>query len=89
MKKNIIILFLLSIHLQSYCQKSFTLSSGECNDSVLMSIKGKYRLQEDNITVEISSVLSRVQQPEVSRRMDAVHKLMQEAYAQPTGNEGN
>ena len=89
MKKEIIILFLLGIHLQSYCQKSFTLSSGECNDAVLMSIKGQYRLQEDNITAEISSVLSREQQPEVSRRMEGVHKLMQEAYPQPTGNEGN
>lgn len=89
MKKYIVILFLLNVHLQSYCQKSFTLSSGKCNDSVLMSIKGKYRLQEDNITAEISSLLSTVQQPEVSRRMDAVHKLIQEAYPQPTGNEGN
>ena len=89
MKKNIVILFLLCIQLQSYCQKSFTLSSGECNDAVLMSIKGQYRLQEDNIIAEISSVLSKEQQPEIPRRMDGIHKLMQEAYPQPTGNEGN
>jgi hypothetical protein len=86
---NFIILLLFSIHLQSYCQESFTLSSGECNDSVLMSIKGKYRQQEDAISPEISSLLSRAQQLEVSGRLDAMHKLMQEAYPQPTGNEGN
>ncbi|MGA9364928.1 MAG: hypothetical protein WBW16_11250 [Bacteroidota bacterium] len=89
MKKHIIILFLLSFHFQSYCQKPFTLSSGECNDSVLMSVKGKYRQQEDAISPEISSLLSRAQQLEVSHRLDAVHKLLQEAYPQPTGNEGN
>jgi hypothetical protein len=54
-----------------------------------MSVKGKYRLKGDNITEDISSVLTRVQQPEVSRRIDTVHKLLQEAYPQPTGNEGN
>lgn len=89
MKKKIIILILLGIQIQSYCQKSFTLSSGECNESVLMAIKGKYRLQEDNIISDISSVISKEQQPEVSRRVEALHKLLQEAYPQPTGNEGN
>ena len=89
MKKQIIILFFLGIHLQSFCQKSFTLSSGECNDSVLMSIRGKYRLLGDNIIADFSSILSREQQPEVSHRVEAVHKLLQEAYPQPAGNEGN
>ena len=88
MKKSITILFLLSIHLQLYCQKGFT-ATVPCNDSLLMSVKGKYRQQEDAISPEISSLLSRAQQLEVSRRLDAVHKLLQEAYPQPTGNEGN
>ena len=89
MKKQIIILVFLGIHLQSFCQKSYILTSGKCNDSVLMSIKGKYRLQEDYIIADISSILSREQEPEVSRRVEAVNKLLQEAYPQPTGNEGN
>ncbi|MGZ8558089.1 MAG: hypothetical protein ACXWWC_07150 [Chitinophagaceae bacterium] len=88
MKIFIITFFLLSIHLQSYCQKSFTLASGVCNDSVLLSVKGKYRQQGDAISPEISSFLSRAQQLEVSRRLDAVHKLMQEAYPEPKGSEG-
>jgi len=88
MKKYIILLFLLSIHLQSYCQKPFTLSSGECSDSMLLTIKGKYWFVKDNTSTEISDVLLSGQKSEVIRRMEQAHNLLQEAY-QPTGNEGH
>ena len=88
MKKYITILFLLSIHLQSYCQNPFTLSSGTCSDSFLLTIKGKYWFVKDNTSTEISDVLLSGQQSQVIRRMEQVHSLLQETY-QPTGNEGH
>jgi len=87
MKKQFIILFLLSIHLQSYCQKPFTLTSGECSDSMLLTIKGKYWQDKESTSTEISDVLVSGQQSEVIRRMEQVHNLLKETY-QPTGNEG-
>lgn len=78
-----IILLLLSIHLQSYCQlKTIPV---KCNDSVLMSIKGKWKKEPDNITPPPN--FSRAQIQEALKRMDAMHQLLQEAYPQPTGNE--
>jgi len=87
MKKNIILLFILCIHLQSYCQKPFTLSSGECSDSMLLTIKGKYWFDKESTSTDISDVLYEGQQSEVIRRMEQVHNLLKEIY-QPTGNEG-
>ena len=88
MKKYIILLFLLSIRLQSYCQKPFLLKTGECSDSMLLTIKGKYWFVKDNTSTEISDVLLSGQKSEVIRRMEQAHNLLQEAY-QPTGNEGH
>lgn len=86
MKTNIILLLLLSIHLRSYCQNlTFPV---ECSDSLLMTIKGKYIKGDDLIAPATSSVLPKVQQPEALLRMDAMHKLLLEAYPQPLGMDG-
>lgn len=87
MKIKFIVLMLLGIHLQSYCQKSFT-ATVPCSDSLLMTIKGEYRKGNDVITPSTSSVLPKAQQPEAFRRMDAMHKLLLEAYPQPVGMDG-
>jgi hypothetical protein len=86
MKKQIIILFLFSIHLQSYCQAiKITVS---CNDSVLMSFKGKWKKVPDNIFPDNTlPFLTKAQYSEVYSRLDAVHRQLQEAYPDPTGNE--
>ena len=81
-----IVLLLLSIHLQSYCQNlTFPV---DCSDSLLMTIKGKYTKGIDNIAPLTSSILPKAQQPEALRRMDAMHKLLLEAYPQPLGMDG-
>ena len=86
MKKYIPLLFILSIHLQSYCQNlTFPVN---CSDSLLMTIKGKYTKYPDDIAPLTSSVLPKAQQPEALRRMDAMHKLLLEAYPQPIGMDG-
>jgi hypothetical protein len=87
MKKQIIILFLFGIHLQSYCQKGFT-ATVPCSDSLLMTIKGEYRKEPDYISPSTSSALPKAQQPEALRRIDAMHKLLLEAYPQPIGMDG-
>jgi hypothetical protein len=87
MKKQIILLFLLSIHLRSYCQhQTFAVN---CNDSLLMTIKGKYIKSRDVVYPSSSSVLPRAQQPEAFRRMGDMHNLLLEAYPQPLGLEAN
>jgi hypothetical protein len=87
MKMKFIILLLLGIHSQSYCQKPFT-ATVPCSDSLLMTIEGEYRKNPDEIGSSISSVLPKAQQPEALRRMDAMHKLLLEAYPQPIGLDG-
>ena len=85
MKPNFILLFLLSIHLQSYCQKlTFSVN---CSDSLLMTIKGKYIKGTDVVYPSPSSVLPRAQQSEPFRRMEVMHNLLLEAYPQPMGLE--
>lgn len=86
MKKLIAILFLLNFNLKSFCQNlAFPV---DCNDSLLMTTKGKYTKGYDNIAPLISSVLPKAQQPEVLLRMDAMHKLLLEAYPQPIAMDG-
>jgi hypothetical protein len=53
-----------------------------------MTIKGKYTKGIDNIAPLASSILPKAQQPEALRRMDAMHKLLLEAYPQPVGMDG-
>lgn len=83
MKKQIIIIFLLSIYLPSFCQ--IRTIPVKCNDSVLMSIKGRWKKVPDNIYPPPN--FSRAQIQEALNRMDVIHHLLQEAYPQPTGNE--
>ena len=53
-----------------------------------MSYKGKWKQNHDNIIPDNTfPFLPRAQFPEVYRRMDAVHEMLQEAYPQPTGND--
>ncbi len=86
MKIKFIVLLLLSIYLQSHCQNlTFPVN---CSDSLLMTIKGKYIKGIDNIAPLTSSILPKAQQPEALRRMDAMHKLLLEAYPQPLGMDG-
>jgi hypothetical protein len=53
-----------------------------------MTIKGKYTKYPDAIAPLTSSVLPKAQQPEALLRMDAMHKLLLEAYPQPLGMDG-
>lgn len=51
-----------------------------------MSIKGNWNKKSDNIS---SSNLPTGQNRQALSRMDAINKLLQEAYPQPTGNDGD
>jgi hypothetical protein len=53
-----------------------------------MTIKGKYIKGIDNIAPLTSSILPKAQQPEALLRMDAMHKLLLEAYPQPIAMDG-
>ena len=53
-----------------------------------MTIKGSYKKGGESINSYISSVLPKAQQPETFSRMDAMHKLLLEAYPQPIGMDG-
>jgi hypothetical protein len=86
MTKYTIMCFLLMTSLPSYCQN--LVFSVDCSDSLLMTIKGKYTKYPDAISPYISSILPKAQQPEALRRMDAMHKLLLEAYPQPLGMDG-
>ncbi len=87
MKKQIILLILLTINFPSWCQKEFT-STVLCSDSLLMSIKGQYEKINDVIFKEVASVLPKAQQPEALRRMDAMHQMLLEAFPEPKGLVG-
>lgn len=85
-KKYNIVLFFLSIQFQLYSQNlTFPVN---CNDSLLMTIKGKYIKGDDLIAPATSSVLPKALQPEAMKRMEAMHKLLLEAYPQPIAMDG-
>jgi len=86
MKKKLFFFFLISIHLQSYCQKpSFV--SVPCTDSFLLSIKGKYHFEGNSINTSVLD--SKTHSPEIIKRGNAIHKAVMEALPQPPGMEAN
>jgi len=81
MKKEIIILFLLILHLQSYCQ-IITTTTANCNDKLYMTLDGKWKKEND---YPGSPGFSKADQLETFKRLDAIHKLIFEAYPEPKG----
>ena len=84
MKKQIIILFLLNIHLQSYCQQIITTTTANCDDKLYMTLNGKWKKESD---YPGSPGFSKADQLETFKRLDAIHKLLFEAYPEPKGLE--
>jgi hypothetical protein len=87
MKKHIIILFLLGVHLQSHCQPRKI--PVNCSDSVLMSIKGRWKKVPDVFAFGSTNPIPRSLFPEIYRRTDFSHQLLVDAYPQPTGVEAS
>ena len=82
MKKQIPILFTLFIYLQSYCQQIITTTTANCDDSLYMSLTGKWKKELD---YPGSTGFSKTEQLETFKRLDAIHKLVLEAYPVPKG----
>ncbi|HET6271661.1 MAG TPA: hypothetical protein VFG32_01645 [Bacteroidota bacterium] len=77
-----ITLVLVSIHLQSYCQGVITTTTANCDDKLYMSLDGKWKTKHD---YPGSPGFSKTEQQETFKRLDAVHKLVFEAYPEPKG----
>lgn len=86
MKKQTILFFLLLTYLHSYCQKPFTIKV-PCTDSFLLSIKGHYHF--DGNTINTSVLDSKTHSAEMIKRMNAMHRLVEEAIPEPMGLEAN
>jgi hypothetical protein len=87
MKTYITILLLFGFPLEWYSRKPLT-ATVPCSDSLLITIKGEYRKNPDEILPSTSTVVPKAQQPEAMRRMDAMHKPLVEAYPQLVGMDG-
>lgn len=82
MKKQITIFLLIIIHLQSYCQGIIKTTTANCGDSLYMSLTGKWKKEND---YPGSPGFSKTDQLETFKRLDAIHKLILEAYPEPKG----
>lgn len=82
MKKQIIILILLIIHLQSSGQRVITTTTANCDDKLYLSLNGKWKQEHD---YPGSPGFSKTEQQETFKRLDAIHRLVLEAYPQPKG----
>ena len=84
MKKEIIILFVLILHLCSWSQKTIK-TSIPCDDNVLFKTHGRWLTAHGGLLDLGSEHLgfNKTQVKEVTTRMDAVHQLMLKIYPQP------
>jgi hypothetical protein len=82
MKKQIIILILIIIYLQSWSQKIITTTTAKCDDKLYMTIPGRWKTDHD---YPGSPGFSRTEQQEAFKRLDAIQALVFEAYPEPIG----
>jgi hypothetical protein len=82
MKIKFIVLFLLSIHLQSYSQRIVTITTANCDDKLYMTLDGVWKYKHD---YPGSTGFSKTEQTETFKRLDAIHQLVFEAYPEPKG----
>jgi hypothetical protein len=84
MKKQIILIVSLIISLSSLSQHSIKpiKTTSPCNDAMLMKITGEWH-QFNNISPGFMG-LTVAQIQEGIKRLDAIHKLVQEVYPNPT-----
>jgi hypothetical protein len=83
MKKHSFISFLLLFHAVSFCQLPIP-TAKPCNDAELLKITGRWVKESDYIRNETIN-LNKAQQQEVLNRIDAMHKLVQEALPRLMG----
>ena len=77
MKKQITIFLLIIIHLSAWSQKTIP-TDGPCNKAMAEKAKGRWIKNADNL-------FTTTQQPEVFKRLDAIHQLVLKIYPEPTG----
>ena len=75
MKKQIIILFLLLLHISSWSQKSIS-TDGPCTNAIAMQAKGRWiktTHEQESKSKEVNTIL------------DEFHNMVMKIYPQPTG----
>src|SRR5688572_23250903 len=77
MKRQIIILLLITIHFCGWSQKTIP-TDGPCTNAMAETAKGRWIKTADNL-------FTTTQQAEVFKRLDAIHQLVLKIYPQPTG----
>ena len=77
MKKQIILLLLIIIHLSSWSQKTIP-TDGPCTTAMAEKAKGRWIKNPDNLFTTAG-------QSEVFKRLDAIHQLVLKLYPEPTG----
>src|SRR5438046_1413979 len=84
MKKKIILIVSLIISLSSLSQKAIIIkTTSPCNDAMLMEITGEWH-RFNNMSPGFMG-LTAAQIQEGVKRLDAIHKLVQEAYPEFNG----
>jgi hypothetical protein len=81
MKKQFIILFLIIASLSSRSQNSIQTTT-PCNDALLQKTPGRWIKQNDLL---YATGISKQQQAEVLKRLDAIHQLVLSTYPELTG----
>ncbi len=79
MKKQILIISLLSIHCLTRAQNATT-TDAPCTAAVAMTVKGKWTTLPDNI-----NAVNQTQKLEVFKRLDAIKNIFMNLFPQPTG----
>lgn len=83
MKKQIIILLLIIIHLSAWSQKDGTANS-PCTEDMPPKAIGNWIHRADNILLSTAD-MSKADQLEAKKRMDQIHQMMVKIYPQPIG----
>src|SRR5687767_13233443 len=77
MRKLLFIFILLTAQLLTWSQKTIP-TDGPCTKAMVEKVKGRWIKNADNL-------FTTTHQPEVSKRLDAIHQLVLKIYPEPTG----
>jgi hypothetical protein len=80
MKTYLILIFLSAYYCYSYSQTT------PCNDEMVLAKKANWKFGF-RVPLENGDVIPKAQQPEIIKRIDAMHQLVLEAYPQGLGME--